>query len=273
MAAENETILERVPPPADLRLAYGQDALQLGDLRLPLGTAPHAVVVGMHGGYWRARYGLDYFGHLCAALTAAGVATWNIEYRRLGNEGGGWPGTLADVGRAVDYLRVLAPSYGLDLAQVVTVGHSAGGHLALWTAGRHRLSPESALYASHPLPLRGVVALAGVCDLRRAWELRLSDNVTEQLLGGTPEQVPERYAAASPADLLPLGVPQVLIHGTEDTSVPYAISAEYSARTSAAGDEVELVTLADAGHFEIVDPQAAEFETVRRATLRMLGIA
>jgi acetyl esterase/lipase len=272
MAAEGESVLERTPPPADMRLPYGQDALQFGDLRVPAGAGPHPVVVGIHGGFWRARYGLDYFGHACTALTAAGMATWNIEYRRLGNVGGGWPGTLMDVGRAVDYLRELGPQYGLDLARVVALGHSAGGHLALWAAGRRKLPRESALCAPHPLPLIGVVALAGVCDLRRAWELRLSDNVTEQLLGGTPEQVPERYAQASPAELLPLGVHHVLIHGTEDTNVPYGISADYAARASVVGDEVELVTLPGAGHFEIVDPQTPEWAVVQQAVLRLLGM-
>ena len=273
MATERESILERTPPPPDLRVAYGEDALQFGDLRLPAGAGPHPVVVGIHGGFWRARYGLDYFGHVCAALTAAGIVTWNVEYRRLGNTGGGWPGTLTDVGMAVDYLRALAPTYGLDLARIVAVGHSAGGHLALWAAGRHKLPLGSALYAPRPLPLLGVVALAGVCDLRRAWELRLSDNVTQQLLGGTPDQMLERYAEASPAELLPLDVSQVLIHGTEDTNVPYEISADYSARASAVGDAAELLTLPGAGHFEIVDPQAPEWVVVQRATLHMLGLA
>jgi pimeloyl-ACP methyl ester carboxylesterase len=131
---------------------------------------------------------------------------------------------------------------------------------------------ESALYVADALPVRGVVALAGVCDLRRAWELRLSDNVTEQLLGGTPGEVPDRYAAASPADLLPLGTPQVLVHGTSDSNVPYTLSADYAARAAAAGDEAELVPLPGAGHFEIVDPHTPEWAIVQNATLRLLDL-
>lgn len=209
-------------------------------------------------------------GHLCAALAAGGVATWNVEYRRIGNRGGGWPGTFEDVARAVDYLRELAPAHGLDLGRVVALGHSAGGHLALWAAGRRRIPAESPVYSDAPLRLRGVVALAAVSDLRRAWELRLSDGAVKQLMGGTPEQFPERYAAASPAELLPLGVRQVLIHGTEDDSVPYAISRDYQAAAVAAGDDAALVTLPGAGHFETVDPTSREWPAVRSAVTALL---
>ncbi|HEY7983252.1 MAG TPA: alpha/beta fold hydrolase [Ktedonobacterales bacterium] len=253
-------------------LAYGPLPLQFGELRLPAGPGPHPTLVTIHGGFWRARYGLDYFGTLDDALAAAGVATWNIEYRRLGNRGGGWPGTLLDVAAAVDHLRALAARYPLDLARAGALGHSAGGHLALWAAGRARLPATSPLFAPEPLRLGCAVALAGVCDLRRAWELRLSANVTQDLLGGTPTQVPERYAAASPAELLPLGVPQALIHGTNDDSVPYAISVGYHAAARAAGDDVSLVTLAGKGHFEMVDPATPEWGAVLAEALRLLGM-
>jgi acetyl esterase/lipase len=251
-------------------IAYGPLPLQFGELRLPGGPGPHPVLVTLHGGFWRARYDLAYFGVVCDALAAAGVATWNVEYRRLGQEGGGWPGTLHDVGAAVDHMRELAARFPLDLDRVGALGHSAGGHLALWAAGRARVATASPLSRPHPLPLRCVVALAGVCDLRRAWELRLSSNVTEDFLGGTPHAVPERYAAASPAELLPLGVPQALIHGTEDDSVPYEISVDYHEAARAAGDEVMLVTLAGAGHFEMVDPATPEWAAVHEATLSLL---
>lgn len=266
----SSAILERPAPPADLRLPYGAEPLQFGDLRLPRGGGPFPVVVGIHGGYWRNRYDLTYFGHVCATLTARGIATWNVEYRRLGDAGGGWPGTLLDVAAAVDGLRTLAAAHHLDLARVVSVGHSAGGQLACWLAGRHRIAPSSPLHSAQPLALRGVVALAGVLDLRRAWELRLSDNVTEQLLGGTPAVVPDRYAAASPYALLPLGVRQALLHGTQDASVPYEISARYTGRARALGDAVELTTLAGVGHFELVDPTSAEWPAVERAVLTLL---
>jgi acetyl esterase/lipase len=265
----SQDILELPPPPADERYPYGPEASQFAELRLPVGAGPHPVVVAIHGGYWRARYDLAYLGHVCAALTARGFATWNVEYRRLGQRGGGWPGTLQDVARAADALREVADRYALDLARVVTLGHSAGGQLALWLAGRHRIAADSPVAAANPLPLAGAVSLAGVLDLRRAWELRLSSQVTDELLGGSPERHPERYAAASPSELVPLGAPQVLLHGTADANVPFEISERYAEVAHAAGDSVELIVLPGAGHFEVVDPRSAEWPEVVAAVERL----
>jgi acetyl esterase/lipase len=266
----SEDILDRAAPPANHRLAYGPAAQQFGDLRLPLGEGPFPVVVGIHGGYWRARYDLTYFGHVCAALTARGMATWNIEYRRLGDVGGGWPGTLLDVAAAADHLRALAPTYHLDLTRLVAVGHSAGGHLACWLAGRGRIPPDSPVWSAEPLSLRGVVSLAGVLDLRRGWELHLSQNIVEQFLGGTPTTVPERYDVASPYELPPLGVRQTLLHGTADDSVPFELSERYAARARERGDIVSLISLPCAGHFELVDPTSAEWSAVERAAVELV---
>jgi acetyl esterase/lipase len=225
----------------------------------------------VHGGYWRARYSLEHIGHLCAALVAAGVATWSLEYRRLGNHGGGWPGTFQDVAQGADHLRALGGTYPLDLARVVAVGHSAGGHLAAWLGGRHRIAPESPLHSPQPLVLRGIVPLAGVLDLWRAWELRLSRGVAKQLMGGTPAQHAERYAAGSPMALLPIGIRQILLHGTADDAVPFLISRDYAEAARAAGDAVELVTLPGAGHFEVIDPRSQEWPHVRAAVLTLLN--
>ncbi|NWJ46175.1 MAG: alpha/beta hydrolase [Chloroflexi bacterium] len=267
----SEQILDTTPPPSDFRLSYGTDANNFGDLRLPSTTGPHPVVIFVHGGFWRARYGLEYAGHLCAALTAAGIATWNIEYRRLGNEGGGYPGTLLDVARAADFLREIAPTYNLDLSRVVVTGHSAGGHLAAWLAGRQHIPVGDELYTRNPLRFKGVVPLAGVLNLRRACELHLSDNVTEQFMGGTPADYPDRYAFASPEEMLALGVPQIIIHGTEDSSVPYEISLTYYDTAVALGDEATLITLEGAGHFEMVDPNSSEWQQVFAAITGLLG--
>ena len=265
--------LAREAPPPTARIAYGPAPQQFGDLRLPAGATSQRwpVVIVIHGGYWRARYDLAYFGAVCGALARAGIATWNIEYRRLGDVGGGWPGTFEDVAAAADTLRGLAARYPLDLSRALALGHSAGGQLAMWLAARSRLASDAPLWRADPLPIHGVVSLAGVADLRRAWELRLSDNVTEKLLDGTPTQVPARYASASPYDLLPLGVPQIMLHGTADENVPFEISQRYTERARALGDDARLIPLPNAGHFEPVDPATPQWAVVERETLALLG--
>jgi acetyl esterase/lipase len=226
-------------------------------------------VVAIHGGFWRARYDLEHLGHFCAALTAAGIATWNIEYRRVGDPGGGWPGTFHDVASAARHLVDIAPAHGIDAGRVIVAGHSAGGHLALWLAGLHLVRPESAIHGE-PLPLRGAVSLAGVSDLHEVWRLGLSDHAVGELLGGTPADVPDRYADASPVRLLPLGVPQVLIHGAADDTVPIAITASYAREARAHGDDVTFVSLPDAGHFELIDPESKQWPQVVEAIRALL---
>ncbi len=243
------------PPPADHRIPYGPDRFQFGDLRLPAGNGPHPAAIVIHGGYWRSLYGLDYIGHICTAFAGSGLATWSLEYRRIGNPGGGWPGTFQDVADGAVHVKSIAGSFHLDLDRIIVVGHSAGGHLALWLGTQKRM------------PLRGIVSLAGVADLRRAWELKLSNNVVRELLGGSPEEVPDRYDAASPMESLPLGIPQRLFHGTQDTSVPFEISERYIRKAQSLGDDAELITLENSGHFEIVDPRTREFERVRKSAM------
>ncbi|MGH2504754.1 MAG: alpha/beta hydrolase family protein [Ktedonobacterales bacterium] len=260
-------------PPPTARIAYGPEPQQFCDLRLPTSASarPWPIVIVIHGGYYRARYDLAYCGAVCGALAQTGLATWSIEYRRLGNPGGGWPGLFDDVASAADALRGLAGQYPLDLSRTLTLGHSAGGQLALWLAARLRLASDAPLWRADPLPIHGVVSLAGVADLRRAWELRLSDNVTESLLNATPDQAPDRYAAASPYELLPLGVPQILLHGAADDNVPFELSQRYAERARARGDDARLVSLAGAGHFEPVDPATPEWAVVERELLGLLG--
>lgn len=271
--------LERLlsaPPPADERIAYGELPSQFGDLRLPrlAGDGSYPVVVYLHGGFWRAAYSLDLGARSCAELTAThGFATWNLEYRRLGEDGGGWPGTFQDVARGADHLRHLAQQYPLDLERVVFIGHSAGGHLALWLAARSRIPEGDPLAVGSPLQPRGAVSLAGVVDLRRGWELNLSNGVVGDLLGGSPDEVPDRYAAASPVELLPTGLPQVLIHGTADDRVPYELSRAYLEAAIACGDDAELITLPDADHFEVIDPESHAWPHVLGAVQRLVGQA
>ena len=225
------------------------------DLYTPTGTALRPVVVLIHGGFWRAAYNLSLMDGLAEDLARRGFVAWNIEYRRVGDVGGGWPNTLLDVGRATDYLRALEQTYHLDLQRVIPVGHSAGGHLVLWLCARHKLTSSSLLPAdATPLPIKGAVSQAGAMDLEHVWRLHLGDDAALELLGGDPTTIPERYAAASPAAHLPLGVPQVLIHGTEDDRVPLIVSQVYAEKARAVGDAVNLIELPGADHFVLIDP-------------------
>ena len=264
-------ILSKPASHAKFRLNYGPEHHQFGDLYLPSKPGPHPVVIGIHGGFWRAAYALDYYGNLCEALAGTGVASWNIEYRRLGNRGGGWPGTFLDVARAADHLLGIATTYQLDLSQLVTLGHSAGGHLAFWLGARPKIRPGDPLFSASPIPLTGLISLAGVVDLRRAYELQLSGGVTKELLGGSPSEVPQRYHSGSPYELLPLGVTQVLIHGTNDMNVPYEIATRYFEAAQSRGDRVSLLSLPGAGHFECVDPNTREWSTVKEAIARAIA--
>jgi acetyl esterase/lipase len=234
-------ILDDPPPPAaDARLVYGPEPKQFGDLRLPGVDRLCPLVVVVHGGGWEAQYNLIHAGHLCTALGDQGVATWNVEYRSGGDVGGHWPGAGDDVGRAVEFVAELVERYPIDGERIVLVGHSAGGQLALWAAKRARLP---------------VVAIAAVSDLRESAERVGRDGAVARFLGGMPVEIPDRYAEASPRELLPLGVRQMLVHGDADTTVPYAQSVSY---LEEAGPDAELVTLRGAGHFEPIDPKAPE---------------
>lgn len=265
---------------APRRLRYGPAPTGFGDLRVPAGDGPHPVVILVHGGYWRARYGLDLMDRLGDDLASRGVASWNIEYRRVGEPGGGWPGTFVDVAAAADQLRTIAAEYNVDLARVVAIGHSAGGHLALWLAARRRVAPGALgdgdvapLTGPVALPLTGVISQAGVADLTDGWRRDLSNGAVADLLGGAPEEVPERYAAANPARLLPLGLPQVLVHGEGDDIVPLALSRDYAAAAREAGDDARFRPV-PGDHFDIIDPTTPAWAAIideLRALLAPLG--
>lgn len=267
--------LEALPSqPPDERVAYGSDPNQYGELRIPPGPGPHPVAVLVHGGCFKAAYAtVQDLAPMADALEAAGIATWNVEYRRLGDPGGGWPGTYLDVGSAVDHVRSLADQYELDLGRVVIVGHSAGGHLAMWAAARARVPPESALHFEDPLPVRGVLDLAGPVDLTAniaGYEGLCGDTVITGLLGGTPAEVPERYADASPIRLLPLGLPQVLVIGEYENFVPLSLDKAYVRAAEQAGDRIRLIIIPGVGHFEIASPRATPWPAVEAAIRSLL---
>ena len=255
------------PPTA--RVAYGPDSSQYGELRVPPGPGPHPVAILVHGGCFKAMYAnLRELGAMGDTLAAEGIASWNIEYRRLGQPGAGWPNTYLDVGRAVDHLRVLAPAHALDLGRVALVGHSAGGHLAMWAASRERLAPESELYARDPLAIRGVIDLAGPVDMTvnvPGYQAGCGDSVITQLLGGRPEAVPVHYADASASSRLPLGVAQVLVIGEHEGFVPRAVGERYVAAARKAGDPARLLYLPGMGHFELAMPTTPAWGPVAAA--------
>jgi acetyl esterase/lipase len=275
----NPVALAGTPVPPGHRIGYGSDPLQFGELRLPVGRGPHPVAVVVHGGCWLARLGnldpravaMDNMRPFAAALTDAGIATWNIEYRRLGNEGGGWPGTFLDVANATDFLRTIAREHPLDLTRVVAVGHSSGGHFAMWLGGRPRIAAGSDLYTPEPLRLRGVMNLDGPGDLKATISLERqicgAPAVTD-LMGGSPEDQPNRYRAGSPVELLPFGVPQVYFAGRMFGSQ----LAPYEAAAGAAGDKVQSISLPDAGHFAFIDPKSDVWPDVLQGIQHLLGM-
>jgi acetyl esterase/lipase len=234
----------RLPPaPA---VAYGDHPAQLGNLHLPPGDGPFPLVLLVHGGFWRSGWDRTTLTPLARDLAARGFAAWNVEYRTVG-AGGGWPDTFADVAAALDHAAAL-PSVSAE--PPVVLGHSAGGHLALWLAARG--AP----------PVAAVVALAPVCDLAAAHRDGLGSGAVAALLGGGPEDVLERYADASPAERLPLGVPQLVVVGGRDDDVPAAHGRAYVEAARAAGDPVELLELPDADHFDLIDETGAAWRAV-----------
>ena len=247
----SEDILSLAAPAADARLKYGGDENQFIDLRMPKPKGPHALAIVIHGGYWRAQYDLGYAGHLCAALTAKGVATANVEYRRVGNAGGGWPGTFADIRAAYQFLMQSAERYGFDARRVMVLGHSAGAQLAL-------------CLAAHEAGVKAVISLAGVVDLQRAYALHLSSDAVVEFLGGTPAEVADHYREADPMKRA-IGARQWLVHGAADDIVPPEFSRDY---VKAKGKEdARLVEIAGAGHFEVVDPRSGAWGEVERVVV------
>jgi acetyl esterase/lipase len=228
---------------------YGPHARQVADLHRPAGSGPHPVVVVLHGGYWQGPYTKIVMRPLCIDLVRRGYAAFNIEYRRLGRDGGGWPQTFDDVATAIDHLAGSPMrDAGLDLDRVTLLGHSAGGQLALWAAGRRALPPD-APGAGPAVSAARVLAMAAVCDLESA------GRAARQLLGGSPAEVPERWAQADPMRRIPLAVPVGLVHARGDETVSVQDSRDYAAAAQAAGATVSLAE-PPGGHRDPIDPHS-----------------
>jgi acetyl esterase/lipase len=227
-------------------ITYGPDPAQRAELTRPAGGS-RGVVVILHGGFWRAQYDLGLGRPLATSLVAAGWTAYNVEYRRVGN-GGGWPATFDDVSAAIDRLATIE---GIDTTKVITLGHSAGGHLAVWAAGR---GTQSGPAWAHPaVRITAAVSQAGVLDLGAATRLDLGDGAVQALMGGA---VDDRYALADPTTQLPLSVPVRCVHGSSDDIVPLSQSADYVERARRAGADAEL-TEVDGDHFVVIDPDSA----------------
>ncbi len=262
----SDDILSLAPPPADARLGYGSDPNQFLDLRLSSSKekrpSPYPLIINIHGGYWRAKYNLDHAGHLCAALTAKGLATANLEYRRVGNEGGGWPGTFADIRSAYQFLMQNAQRHNLDPGRIVVMGHSAGGQLAL-------------CLAAHEASVTRVVSLAGVVDLRRAYELHLSNDAVVEFLHGTPTEVPDHYREADPMQLSIPAARQWLVHGSADDTVPADFSRDYVSRKQKLSgkekEDVHLLEISGAGHFDVIDPHSQAWKQIEEMVLQLVA--
>ena len=259
------------PPAAVIR--YGPLPQHVAELRVPEGKGPFPVVAIVHGGCWGEYADIKYTAPLATALTREGWATWNLEYRGVHQEGGGWPGTFEDVGRGLDAIAAAAGQWPLDPERVVAIGHSAGGHLVLWAAGRRGYPKDSPFHATTPLPLAGVVSLAGIVDLKAFYEYGQDPcgDREQRLMGGSPADQPARYRLASPAARLPLGVPQLLLWGALDRIVPAHLFKGYEEAAGRAGDRVESATIDGIGHHEFGSPESAAYPAIVGAIHKLLG--
>jgi acetyl esterase/lipase len=265
-------ILTRPPPSFDDRIEYGPGLQHFAELRFPRGKGPFPLLFVIHGGFWQSAYDLKHIGHLCAAFTRKGIISCNLEYRRVGDPGGGWPGTFQDVSLATDHiLETISSDPRVDSARTAALGHSAGGHLALWLTSRHRISKDSPVHGSQKYRIDKAISLAGVCDLRTGFKDRLGSGAVARLMGGTPDQYPDRYDAGSPIELLPAQTRQVLLHGTADDIVPVSQSEKFVTKAEELGEQPTLITIEGVGHFDMIDPETNAWSAVAGAVLPLLA--
>lgn len=269
-----ETAAWKADTAPNARFVYGSDsAPQYADLRLPSSAAPpngYPLIVFIHGGAWRSEWSKNYTEAFVEALTRQGFATWDLEFRRIGHRGGGYPGTFEDIADGADHLRVIAKSHPLDMDRVVAVGHSSGGHLALWLAGRHRLPESSGLYRAEPLALRGVISIAGVNDLELSYTLGGREDVLTLLGVDSSESGVGRFKETNPARLLPFGVPQTLMIGDLDSPWRLEMTQRYAENAMAAGDTTRVVIVPGANHMDVVDARSGFADSVAGEARRML---
>jgi acetyl esterase/lipase len=257
----------------DVVVHYGSSPAQVAELFLPKGRGRHPVVVLLHGGcFLKAFEGLAQTSGIAADLAGRGFAVWNVDYRKLGEAGAGYPGTFQDVAAAIDRLRVEGPRRNLDLSRVVALGHSAGGHLALWAASRAKIPSASLLHTPDPLPIGAVISLAGIGDLERQGDvfgLPCGADTLPRLVDLAHRRAP--YADTSPAALLPSPAKVVMVHGVFDSVMPPYTGLAYVELVRKAGGKAEMVTIPDSGHFDVVIPTTAAWREVAGIVAQELG--
>jgi acetyl esterase/lipase len=261
-------------PAPTARVAYGPAPSQYAELFVPQGAGPFPVAVLVHGGCWTKEFGgIDQLRNMAGALVGRGIAVWNVEYRRVDEPGGGYPGMYQDMHAALDTLAAQAPSRHLDLERVVAVGHSAGGQLVQWIAGRARIPAGSPLHRTQMLPVRAVVSLGGLADLRRERELIKSScgRDTPELAGLPSAARPDVYVDTNAAELMPNGSHTILVTGELDTISPPRVAHDYAARARAAGDSAEVVILPGASHYDEVAASSPSWPLVAAAIERALA--
>ena len=252
------------PKPDDV-YRYGDDKLQFGELHLPEGSGPFPLLVLLHGGCWMAEYDLSYCRKMADAFARAGIACWSIEYRRVGDPGGGWPGTFDDIEAAFGHLPELCRAHSLDASRIIAAGHSAGGHLALWIAQRI----EERQAAGVP-GLRGVLSLAPAPDLEFLYEQDVCDGAVRKLMGGSPADYPERYAAGSVTRRIPQTTPQIAVIGRYDETWR-PVGVRYAKAAFEQGAPIEVIDATESGHFEMIDPDSSTWPLVLGAARQLLG--
>lgn len=269
-----DVIEEEVSEPTE-RIYYGPDSLQFGELWLPDGESPHTTVIMIHGGCWLSIYpGTELMDLIAEDLREHGFAVWNIEYRRLGHDGGGYPGTFLDAARGADYIRKIAGEYNLPLDRVIATGHSAGGHLAGWLASRKKISEDSPLYSANPIEIHGVISLAGINNLESYANYSSSPcgEQTVEKLVDIDSRGEMAYSDTSPAEMLPLSIPFIEVNAAFDSPVPPFFGYQFVQAAKEAGDPAEHVLLTESGHFEMIHTGTDEWEIVRGLFERILDL-
>ncbi len=277
-AAQTTTYLDILNHPvssATERLSYGTDPNQFGDLWLPKKSGNHPVIILLHGGCWQSSLpGLELMSALAQNLSDDGFAVWNLEYRRLGHADGGYPGTFLDVANGIDYLRQIASPQHLDVSHIIIIGHSAGGHLGLWAAGRNYLPSTSQLFTPNPLPIDKVITLAGINDLQAYHDKGPAvcggPQTINQLVGLANRARQNIYADTSPAQMSNIDTKQIIVSGVEDPIVPMQFGTDYAAQAQTRKQDVEIINIPNAGHFELIDPTSPAWAQIKRALITPL---